>query len=76
MPNDAAGHFNLGLLLEQTGDTPGGSSEIATALKLDPSLSSRLPSPSPSISPTVAPSPSPSASPSEGPSPKPSSKSR
>ena len=67
MPNDAAGHLNLGLLLNQTGDTTAGAAQIAEAVRLDPTYSSRLGSPAPSASPS--PSPSPTETPSPSPSP-------
>jgi tetratricopeptide (TPR) repeat protein len=38
-PDDAAGHLNLGLLLRAKGDTAGADQELATALRLDPSIS-------------------------------------
>jgi tetratricopeptide (TPR) repeat protein len=41
--NDANVHFNLGLLLRTTNQAVEGNAEIATALKLDPGLASRLP---------------------------------
>lgn len=63
-PDDAAGHFNLGLLLNQTGDTTDGASEIAQALKLNPALSSRLPSPSTGATGSSTSDLSPSAKPS------------
>jgi tetratricopeptide (TPR) repeat protein len=62
MPNDPNGHFNLGLLLNATGNPTEGGAEIAEALRLDPTLSSRLPTPAPT--PSAGPSSSPGASPS------------
>jgi len=43
-PNDSSSNFNLGLLLIQTGSTASGHQYISTAIRLDPSLASRLPS--------------------------------
>jgi Tfp pilus assembly protein PilF len=37
-PKDASAHFNLGLLLRQTGHTPEGNTEVQAAVKLTPSL--------------------------------------
>ena len=42
-PNDANVLFNLGLLLRQTGQPSAANTEIAAALKINPSLASRLP---------------------------------
>jgi tetratricopeptide (TPR) repeat protein len=41
-PANARAHFNLGLLLKATGEGAAGDAELAVALDLDPSLSSRL----------------------------------
>jgi hypothetical protein len=40
----AAAHFNLGLLLRESGRDREGDAEIAIALRLDPDLARRLPS--------------------------------
>ena len=37
-PNNAAAHYNLGILLRIQGKTADGDSEIARALQLDPKL--------------------------------------
>jgi Tfp pilus assembly protein PilF len=42
-PNDPNVNFNLGLLLIQEGQTAAGKAHLATALRIDPSLASRLP---------------------------------
>jgi tetratricopeptide (TPR) repeat protein len=42
-PKMAAAHLNLGLALESLGQRAAGKAQIAAALKLDPSLASRLP---------------------------------
>jgi tetratricopeptide (TPR) repeat protein len=67
LPNDAGGHLNLGLLLIQTGDKTNGEQEIATAIKLDPTIS--VPQASPSATHSAAPSAAPTAAPSSAPSP-------
>ena len=40
-PKAADAHFNLGLLLRQTGNVSEGNLEVQAAVKLDPSLASR-----------------------------------
>jgi Tfp pilus assembly protein PilF len=40
-PKDADAHFNLGLLLRQTGNVVAGTAEVQAAVKLDPTLSAR-----------------------------------
>ena len=40
-PDDPGGHLNLGLLLRDTGDTAGADAEFATAVRLNPQLTSR-----------------------------------
>ena len=40
---DANVQFNLGLLLEQLGNSKDGKSDVAAAIKLNPALASRLP---------------------------------
>ena len=62
MPKSADAHFNLGLLLDRTGDTAAGATEIDAALALDPSLKSRLPSSSSSPPSSASPNPSPNPS--------------
>jgi hypothetical protein len=42
-PKMASAHLNLGLALESLGQGTAGAAQIAVALKLDPSLASRLP---------------------------------
>jgi tetratricopeptide (TPR) repeat protein len=42
-PRNAAAHLNLGFLLQSQGQHAAGSSEIAKAVALDPSLASRVP---------------------------------
>ncbi|MGA2836371.1 MAG: tetratricopeptide repeat protein [Acidimicrobiales bacterium] len=41
-PRDADAHLNLGLVLKTLGHTTVGDAQIATALRLDPSLSGRV----------------------------------
>ena len=56
-PKDANVHFNLGLVLQATGDKAGGNAELQTAFRLNPALRKRLPSSAPastSASPTGA----------------------
>ena len=43
-PNDANVHLHLGLVLRQVGQTAAADAEIATAVRLDPALASRVPS--------------------------------
>lgn len=43
-PHDANVDFNYGLLLDSMGQKTAGNAEIQAALKIDPSLASRLPS--------------------------------
>jgi len=43
-PRNAAAHFNLGLAEESVGNITGGQAQIAQAIKLQPSLASRVPS--------------------------------
>ena len=54
-PNNAAAHFNLGLLYRQLGQTAEAQTEFATAQRLDP----KLVAPSPSASPKPQASPTP-----------------
>ncbi len=42
-PNDADAHLNLGFVLETLGQQLAGEEQIALAVKLDPSLNSRVP---------------------------------
>jgi tetratricopeptide (TPR) repeat protein len=42
-PSDAAAHLNLGFVYLSLGQRIGGEEEIAVAVKLDPSLNSRVP---------------------------------
>ena len=37
-PKDASAHYNLGLLLRQTGHTDEGNTEVQTAVQITPSL--------------------------------------
>jgi Flp pilus assembly protein TadD len=53
--NNAAAHFNLGLLYRQLGQTAEAQTELATAQRLDP----KLVAPSPSASPIRQASPTP-----------------
>jgi len=53
--NNAAAHFNLGLLYRQLGQTADAQQELATAQRLDP----KLVAPSPSASPARQVTPSP-----------------
>lgn len=47
-PDYAAAHLNLGFALIENGDKREGNAELAKAIKLDPSLASRIPEGSPS----------------------------
>jgi len=71
-PNAASTYFNLGLLLVQQGNTTEGNADIAKAVKLLPSLATRVPkasaSPNASSSPSSSASPSASGSPTASPS--------
>ena len=58
-PNNAAAHYNLGLLLRISGSVAEGDAEVAKGRQLDPSLAA--PGPVPTAAPP--PSSSPSASP-------------
>ena len=62
-PNNAAAHYNLGLLLRITGQVAEGEAEIARARQLDPSLSAPGPLPTPAATPTPTATPRPSPSP-------------
>jgi len=42
-PNDTNVLFNLGLLLRNTGQAAQGNADLAKAIRLDPSLASRIP---------------------------------
>jgi len=42
-PGDADAHLNLGFVLRSLGQTAAGDRQIATALRLDPSLAGRIP---------------------------------
>ena len=55
-PTNAGVHLNLGFLLIQEGKTVEGRAELQKAVKLDPSLASR-------VSPSLLPSPTPSHKP-------------
>jgi hypothetical protein len=44
-PDDANANLNIGLLLLKMGDTMRGQQYLATAVRLDPSLASRVPKP-------------------------------
>ena len=55
-PDNAAAHLNLGLLLLAQGQTALANAELTTAIKLDPTLTSRIPSPTPTAAPTASPS--------------------
>lgn len=55
-PDNAAAHLNLGLLLLAQGQTALANAELTTAIKLDPTLTSRIPSPTPTGAPTASPS--------------------
>jgi tetratricopeptide (TPR) repeat protein len=46
-PKDANVHFNLGLVLQATGDKAGGDAELQKAFRLSPALRKRLPSSAP-----------------------------
>jgi len=56
-PNNAAAHFNLGLLYRQLGQTAEAQTEFATAQRLDPKLIAPNPSasPNPQATPTRKP---------------------
>jgi tetratricopeptide (TPR) repeat protein len=56
-PNDANTHLNLGFALREVGQTADGDKELATAVRLDPKLVSRIPK-SGGASPTAATGPS------------------
>ncbi len=57
-PNNAAAHYNLGLLLRVSGQVAEGEAAIAKARQLDPSLGAPGPAPTPATAaPTVRPSP-------------------
>lgn len=56
-PNNAAAHYNLGLLLRVIGQVAEGEAEIQKARQLDPSLTAPGPAPIPA---TAAPTPRPS----------------
>lgn len=63
-PNDANTHLNLGFALREVGQTAAGDKELATAVRLDPALASRLPKASgPPPTPNAATGPTASASP-------------
>lgn len=62
-PNNAAAHYNLGLLLRVVGQVAEGDAAIARARQLDPSLSAPPPlpaTPAPTPIPIQTPRPSPS----------------
>jgi tetratricopeptide (TPR) repeat protein len=52
-PNNAAAHYNLGILLRIQGKAAEGEAEIAKAIQLDPKL------PQPAPPPTATPTPKP-----------------
>ena len=58
-PNNAAAHYNLGLLLRITGQVAEGDAAIARARQLDPSLAAPGPVPTPAPTPSPTPRPSP-----------------
>jgi tetratricopeptide (TPR) repeat protein len=54
-PDYAEAHLNLGFALIDDGQKKDGKAELAKAVKLDPSLASRIPpAPSPSVEPSPA----------------------
>lgn len=57
-PDDANAHLNLGFALKAVGNQKEGNQELATAVKLNPSLKSRIPGAGSSQSPTSVASPS------------------
>ena len=80
-PNDASGHFNLGIALAATGDTVDGQNEINKGIQLNPALVTSDPPfrvrprrPSPSASPEATPeaTPTPTDTPKPTKKPKPS----
>lgn len=55
-PDNAAAHLNLGLLLLEQGQTALANAELTTAIKLDPTVTSRIPSVTPTGGPSASPS--------------------
>ena len=66
-PNNASGHFNLGIALASIGDTVNGQNEVNKGIQLNPALVAPDPLPGPSGTP--APSALPEATPTETPKP-------
>lgn len=56
-PDNAGAHLNLGLALRRIGQTQEGDAELATAVRLDPSLQGRFPSSTPKPEPSTTPTP-------------------
>lgn len=56
-PKDANAHLNLGFALQAAGNAREANQEFTTAVRLDPSLRSRIPASRPSPSPSVSSSP-------------------
>lgn len=61
-PDSAAGHLNLGLLLLAEGHIDEANAEITIALRLDPTLVGRIPTPAPTVEPSADPGPTPEPS--------------